>query len=192
VFALVANVGIWGITVVIEGIAGNHLYHLQAAFKFRFGLFLLREAIFFFAIFWVYLDSAINPSIEVGGQWPPIGVLPLNPFGTPLLNTVVLLSRGVTATYSHYLLLMNRNGMLPLVVTLVLAFIFEAVQYIEFTGRSFSIRDGIYGRIFFFGTGFHGLHVILGHIFLAFNAYRMREGHFTRTRHIRFELALVY
>jgi heme/copper-type cytochrome/quinol oxidase subunit 1 len=82
-------------------------------------------------------------------------------------------------TLTSYRLVMNYNT-----VTKILTFIFEAVQYIEFTGRSFSIRDGIYGRIFFFGAGFHGLHVILGHIILAFNAYRMSEGHFTRTRHM--------
>jgi len=74
----------------------------------------------------------------------------------------------------------------------VLAIIFVFVQYIEYTNATFSIRDGIFGRIFFFGTGFHGLHVIFGTLFLIFNLYRIIKYHFTRTRHISFECALIY
>jgi len=147
--------------------------HLQDALKFSFGLFLLREAIFFFAIFWVFFDSSLNPSIEIGGEWPRVGISPISPYGVPLFNTVVLLSRGVTATCSHYALLQKNNAIPILIATLCLAFVFEIAQYVEYSRSSFSIRDGIYGSIFFFGTGFHGLHVIFGHAFLTFNAFRL-------------------
>lgn len=60
-----------------------------------------------------------------------------------------------------------------LATTLVLAFFFEGAQYVEFREATFSIRDGVFGSVFYFGTGFHGLHVIFGHIFLAYNLLRI-------------------
>jgi cytochrome c oxidase subunit 3 len=188
----VSIVSHWGRVVVMEALAGNHLVHMQDAFKFSFSLFLLREGIFFMAIFWVYLDAALNPTIEIGAQWPPVGILPINPFGIPLLNTVVLLRRGVTATYSHYILLRGLYALPSLIVTIGLAFVFEYLQYLEYRRSTFSIRDGVYGRIFFFGTGFHGLHVIFGHTLLFVNRLRIYWCHYTRTRHILFELRLLY
>jgi len=190
--ALVLVIVYWGRVVVMEALAGNHLAHMQEALKFSFTLFLLREFMFFFAIFWVYLDAALNPSIEIGAQWPAVGILPINPFGIPMVNTVVLLRRGITATYSHNRLLRGGDALPALVATLILAGGFEYFQWVEYTRRTFSMRDGIYGRIFFFGTGFHGLHVIFGHRLLFVNALRIYWCHYTRSRHILFELRLLY
>jgi cytochrome c oxidase subunit 3 len=54
-----------------------------------------------------------------------------------------------------------------LIYTILLAALFTVLQGIEYTVSSFTISDGIYGSCFFFGTGFHGLHVIVGTAFLA-------------------------
>jgi cytochrome c oxidase subunit 3 len=51
--------------------------------------------------------------------------------------------------------------------TVLLAFIFTAFQGVEYIASSFTISDGAFGSCFFFGTGFHGLHVIVGTIFLS-------------------------
>lgn len=32
--------------------------------------------------------SALSPTVELGAQWPPMGIEPVNPFELPLLNTV--------------------------------------------------------------------------------------------------------
>jgi cytochrome c oxidase subunit 3 len=53
------------------------------------------------------------------------------------------------------------------IVTIILAVLFTLLQGIEYTVSSFTISDGAFGSCFFFGTGFHGLHVIVGTIFLA-------------------------
>jgi cytochrome c oxidase subunit 3 len=45
--------------------------------------------------------------------------------------------------------------------------IFTAFQGVEYAVSSFTISDGAYGSCFYFGTGFHGIHVIIGTIFLA-------------------------
>jgi cytochrome c oxidase subunit 3 len=98
-----------------------------------------------------------------------MGIEAINPFELPLLNTVILLSSGVTVTYAHHSLIQgNRYGTLyGLLATIILAIIFTALQAIEYTVSSFTITDGSFGSCFFFGTGFHGLHVMIGTAFLA-------------------------
>jgi cytochrome c oxidase subunit 3 len=98
-----------------------------------------------------------------------MGIDSINPFELPLLNTVILLSSGVTVTYAHHSLLQgNRNSSLyGLLYTILLAIIFTGLQGIEYTVSSFTISDGVYGSSFFFGTGFHGLHVIIGTAFIT-------------------------
>jgi cytochrome c oxidase subunit 3 len=98
-----------------------------------------------------------------------MGINGINPFELPLLNTIILLSSGVTITYAHHSVIQgNRSGALyGSIYTVLLAILFTVLQGIEYTVSSFTISDGVYGSCFFFGTGFHGLHVIIGTIFLA-------------------------
>lgn len=76
--------------------------------------------------------------------------------------------------------------------TLFLAFLFTIFQAYEYFEAPFSIMDGIYGSTFFMMTGFHGIHVIVGTIFLAVCAVRNYKGHFTTTHHVGFEAAVWY
>jgi len=69
---------------------------------------------------------------------------------------------------------------------------FVALQYLEYKERTFRIRDGVYGRVFYFSTGTHGIHVILGFLFLGYNLGRMVLNHFNRFSHLRFEIAVIY
>jgi cytochrome c oxidase subunit 3 len=98
-----------------------------------------------------------------------MGIEAINPFELPLLNTVILLSSGVTVTYAHHSLIQgSRKGTLyGLVATVLLAIIFTALQGVEYTVSSFTISDGAFGSCFYFGTGFHGLHVMIGTAFIA-------------------------
>jgi cytochrome c oxidase subunit 3 len=98
-----------------------------------------------------------------------MGIEAINPFELPLLNTVLLLSSGVTVTYAHHSVIQgDRSGSLyGLLATIVLAVIFTALQGVEYTVSSFTISDGAFGSCFYFGTGFHGLHVMIGTAFIA-------------------------
>jgi cytochrome c oxidase subunit 3 len=98
-----------------------------------------------------------------------MGIEAINPFELPLLNTVLLLSSGVTVTYAHHSLIQgNRSGALNgLVATVILALVFTGFQGVEYTVSSFTISDGIFGSCFYLGTGFHGIHVMIGTAFIA-------------------------
>jgi cytochrome c oxidase subunit 3 len=87
----------------------------------------------------------------------------------PLLNTVILISSGATVTFGHHSLIKGERpgGLFGLIVTVLLAVIFTGFQGIEYSVSSFTISDGAYGTCFFFGTGFHGLHVMIGTAFLG-------------------------
>lgn len=118
--------------------------------------------------------SALTPTIELGGQWPPMGIEPVNPFELPLLNTVILLSSGATITYGHHSLIQGkRSGALyGSIATVVLAVIFTGFQGVEYAVSSFTISDGAYGTCFYFGTGFHGL------VMLIFNYNTTIQSHY--------------
>lgn len=122
-------------------------------------LFIVSEGLFFVAIFWAFFHSALTPTVEIGAQWPPMGIEPVNPFELPLLNTVILLSSGATITYAHHSLIKGeRKGALyGSIFTVLLALIFTFFQGVEYSVSSFTISDGVFGTCFFFGTGFHGL-----------------------------------
>jgi len=80
-----------------------------------------------------------------------------------------LLSSGATITYAHHSLIQGeRKGALyGSIATVLLAIVFTFFQAVEYSVSSFTISDGAFGTCFFFGTGFHGLHVIIGTLFLG-------------------------
>ncbi len=134
-----------------------------------------------------------------GAVWPPVGVEPLSPWGLPLLNTLILLLSGTTVTWAHYAVQHNdQKGLVQgLLVTIVLGAFFSVLQGVEYAealnlGMFKFSGGGIYGASFFMATGFHGLHVIIGTIFLAVCLFRALAGQFTPERHFGFECAAWY
>ena len=192
---VIISMGLWFRDVISEGTyIGNHTLAVQRGLNMGVALFIVSEALFFLAIFWAFFHSALSPTIELGAKWPPMGIDSINPFELPLLNTIILLSSGVTVTYSHHSLIQgNRSGALyGLVYTIILAVIFTALQGIEYTVSSFTISDGTYSSCFYFGTGFHGLHVIIGTAFLTVGFWRLLAYHLTENHHLGFESAILY
>jgi heme/copper-type cytochrome/quinol oxidase subunit 3 len=106
-----------------------------------------------------------------------MGIEAVNPFELPLLNTVILLSSGVTVTYAHHSLIQgNRSGALDgLVATVLLALVFTGLQGVEYTVSSFTISDGAFGSCFYFGTGFHGLTICVAPFILVYILLKTKE-----------------
>src|SRR6185436_11427017 len=103
----------WGNTVR-EAHTGYHTPVVQLHLRYGMILFIASEVMFFLAWFWAFFDSSLFPShVEaVGHQWPPKGIEVLNPWGFPLLNTMILLCSGTTVTYAHHALIHgNRSGL---------------------------------------------------------------------------------
>ena len=193
--AVILSMSFWWRDVISEGTyLGNHTLAVQRGLNMGVALFIVSEALFFLAIFWAFFHSALSPTVELGAQWPPMGIEAINPFELPLLNTVILLSSGVTVTYAHHSLIQgNRSGALyGLVATVLLALVFTALQGVEYTVSSFTISDGAFGSCFYFGTGFHGLHVIIGTAFITVGLWRVLSYHSTDNHHLGMESAILY
>ncbi len=160
---LIYSMILWWRDVISEGTyLGNHTLAVQRGLNMGVALFIVSEALFFLAIFWAFFHSALSPTVELGAQWPPMGIEAINAFELPLLNTVILLSSGVTVTYAHHSVIEgNRKGALyGLIATVILAIVFTGFQGIEYNVSSFTISDGAFGSCFYFGTGFHGLNFV--------------------------------
>jgi len=185
----------WFRDVISEGTyIGNHTLAVQRGLNMGVALFIVSEALFFLAIFWAYFHSALSPTAELGAQWPPAGIEAINAFELPLLNTVLLLASGVTVTYAHHCIIQgDRNGSLyGGLFTIILALVFTAFQGVEYSVSSFTITDGAFGSCFYFGTGFHGIHVIIGTIFLAVGFWRLLAYHLTENHHLGLEAGILY
>lgn len=173
---------------------GCHTTFVISNMRWGIILFIVSEVMFFFSFFWAFFHRSLAPNIEVGSVWPPAGVEALNPFQVPLLNTVVLLSRGITVTWAHHAIIKKdiTGTKIRLIATVLLGGYFTLLQGWEYYDSSFTISDGSFGSTFFIATGFHGLHVLIGSLFLLVGLIRLFNNYFSNYHHIGFERAIWY
>lgn len=147
---------------------GLHYDDVIKGLKIGILLFIVSEIIFFSSFFWSFFHFSLSPNIELGQSWPPVRITSFNPINVPLLNTVILISSGASITWAHHSLISNNlgNASKGLSITWMLGIYFSTLQYIEYTQAEFNISDSSYGNIFFIATGFHGIHVMVGSIYL--------------------------
>ena len=191
---LLTGLVLWFILLTKESLLGFHTGKLQYSLRIAFLLFILSEVFFFVSFFWAFFDSALSPTIELGLQWPPLGITPFSCYSIPLLNTVLLLSSGDSITWTHHSLTSNYfiQASLSLLITITLGSYFLYLQYVEYNIAPFTIQDGIYGSTFYLATGFHGIHVILGTTILSVCLFLLLNGYYTHNHHLSFELRAWY
>ena len=186
----------WWSNTVKEAHAGDHTPVVQLHLRYGMILFIASEVMFFLAWFWAFFDASLFPHAgeAVGGVWPPEGVHVLDPWGYPLLNTMILLCSGTTVTWAHHSLIHgDRAGLkLGLLLTIILGMLFTSIQAYEYAHAPFDFTGNIYGSTFMMATGFHGFHVLVGTIFLIVCLARAQKGHFTPRQHFGFEAAAWY
>lgn len=186
---------IWWRDIIRESTyQGNHTLIVQIGLKIGFILFICSEIVFFGGFFWAFFHLSLSPSILLGAVWPPVNIISLNPYGIPMLNTVILLLSGFSITWVHFSLILGDYDSVNLgfFITLSLAILFTFLQISEYLMSPFNISDSVYGSVFFSLTGLHGLHVIIGSIFIAVCYYRFFNNEFTIKHHLGFEFATWY
>ncbi len=186
----------WWKDVVVEANGGiDHTAEVQHGLRMGMLLFIVSEVMFFFAFFWAYFANTVPAISRVAhAVWPPEGVVPLPTWDIPFLNTLILLSSGVTVTYAHHALRLgdHKRCASGLLLTILLGATFTGFQAYEYIHASFGFKDGIYSSTFYLATGFHGFHVLVGTIFLIVCYFRTLKGHFTTEQHVGFEAAAWY
>ena len=207
---LIFNLFRWFSDIITEAtFEGHHTKEVQNNILIGMLLFITSEVMFFFSFFWAYINFFTTMSIWIGGptysmgaedagavgsSWPPKGLVGLKWYLLPLLNTLILLASGVTLTYAHKAISQGSwvDATKGLIYTIFYGLIFTSFQLFEYNNATFSINDSVYGSIFYMLTGFHGLHVIIGTIFLIICLVRHLESHFLRNHHIGFICAAWY
>jgi cytochrome c oxidase subunit 3 len=207
----------WFGDVIRESESGK--YHGWEDLSFRWGMswFIFSEVMFFAAFFGAlfYIRVISVPDLatlesnalvwpDFTSHWPSAGpnfaerFSPMAAWGIPAINTLLLLSSGVTVTIAHYALKENNRGLLNLFLffTIALGALFLALQVYEY-GHAYSelnlkLTTGVYGSTFFMLTGFHGFHVTCGAIMLTVILARCLSGHFKPDHHFGFEAVAWY
>nr|AXS65195.1 cytochrome c oxidase subunit 3 [Staphylinoidea sp. 1 KM-2017] len=173
---------------------GLHTFTVTMGLRWGMILFITSEVFFFLSFFWSFFHSSLSPTIELGMNWPPAGIETFNPMQIPLLNTLILLTSGLTVTWAHHSLMENNYNQITqsLILTVLLGIYFSILQGYEYLEASFTISDAVYGSSFFMATGFHGIHVIIGTTFLLVCLLRHLNNHFSSIHHFGFEAAAWY
>jgi len=212
----------WFGTVISESQSGKYNDQVDMSFRLGMGWFIFSEVMFFAAFFGAlfyarmyalpWLGGGANKGMTEVLLWPGFSAMwPTNgpgnvggPFqameawGIPAINTLILLSSGVTVTMAHWALKKSQRQalILWLAATVALGVLFLFLQIHEYSHAysemNLTLHSGIYGTTFFMLTGFHGAHVTLGATMLLVILLRSIKGHFTPEHHFAFEAVAWY
>lgn len=195
-FSLLISVTCWWSDVIKEGSKrGEHTLKVQNNLTLGFILFVVSEVFIFASFFFSYFYSSLIPDPKsFGGLWPPMGIETMDYKSVPLLNTAILFFSGISITATHnYLINKNKiSSIFYLFITISLGLLFAYFQYFEYFNALFTISDSVFGSNFFLITGFHGIHVIIGVIFLFITFLRLIFNHFYFNHFLGFNFSSIY
>jgi len=183
----------WFRDIYRESQSGYHTEKVVKGLFLGFIIFLITEVKLFFSLFWAYIHSSLNPSIEIS-NWPPLGVNSVDYLSLPLLNSILLLSGGFFCTWAHHAFIKKdkKNSIIGLLIGLLLTGIFLKIQYIEYTYNTFTLSDSIYGSTFYALTGLHMFHVLFAFLFILIALYRIYNDSLTSEHALILDSSLIY
>ena len=207
----------WFGDVVRESETGKYGTWEDASFRWGMSWFIFSEVMFFAAFFAALFYARVMTVPDLGSlasrellwpdfsaQWPSAGpafkdpFTPMGAWGIPALNTLLLLTSGVTLTIAHFGMLEGKRFKLKLwlFLTIILGATFLGFQVYEYAHAyaelNLKLGTGIYGTTFYMLTGFHGFHVTIGVIMLTTMLLRSMAGHFKPRTHFAFEAVAWY
>ena len=213
----------WFRQAIAESEGGLYGSRVDVSFRWSMSWFIFSEVMFFAAFFgalyWTRLHAlpslgslenallwpdfkAVWPSTAPGNTGSPTGIVEpfqtIGPWPLPTVNTLLLLTSGVTLTIAHHALIAGKRGktIAWMWITVLLGATFLCVQGYEYAHAyrdlNLKLSSGAFGSTFFMLTGFHGFHVFVGMLMLLFITLRLMKGHFTPQRHFGFEGAAWY
>ncbi|THH37253.1 cytochrome c oxidase subunit 3 [Aliishimia ponticola] len=190
----------WWSETVAENKAGDHTPVVRIGLRYGFILFIMSEVMFFAAWFWSFFKHVIYPmETYAGTEYVAPNIHAVDAFHLPLINTLILLLSGCAVTWAHHALVHgnNRKDLINgLAIGIFLGAIFTVLQAYEYyhllAHEEWQFGGDEFYSNFFMATGFHGMHVIIGTIFLTVCLIRAIKGHFTPEQHIGFEAAAWY
>ncbi len=216
-FIFIANLITWFASSITESEHGLYSKRIDVSYRWSMSWFIFSEVMFFAAFFgalfyarnftteWLgNLDHKILWP-EFSGQWPNFGPSNLvdkfntmGPWPIPTINTLLLLTSGITLTWAHHAIRENnrKHSIFGLALTVILGIIFLCFQVYEYihaySELNLKLTSGLYGSLFYMLTGFHGFHVFIGTVMLSVVLMRLMKGHFTKDNHFAFEGAAWY
>lgn len=184
----------WFRDVVREAQGGFHTHRVQQGILISFLIFLTTEIMLFFSFFWAFFHSSLSPAVELGCQWPPMGLHAVNTWSLPLFGTCLLLSSGFILTLGHHALIQGDKdkALLGILGSVILGALFAFAQYQEYNFAEFTIADSVFGSVFYMTTGLHFLHVVAGVLFQSISGIRLYFDNMTSEHHIGLEFAIFY
>jgi cytochrome c oxidase subunit 3 len=187
----------------------HHFYEIEQqheSAKLGLWLFLVTEVLFFGGLFCFYaLYRAQHPEMFVGAS-------DLLDWRLGALNTIVLIASSLTVALAIRYIQLNKPRLcaLHLALTIIFAFVFLVVKYIEYSakiehgllpGTAFTDTHGVTGHlqnphtffsIYFCMTGLHGFHVLCGIAYLGFLLLRTIQGRFDSVYYAPIEMGGLY
>lgn len=183
--------GRWWGELLHDRFVGRDLLEANSRLKTAMILFIASEAAIFGAFFAALFYARYHAKV-----WPPAG-MPHFELLLPAVNTAILLGSSVTCHLAHSALKKGRrDGVIAaLLMTIFLGAVFlcgQAYEYGFLNGGAFTLKSGIFGTTFFMLTGFHGLHVLMGIVFLNVVYGAAMQGRITEQQHFPLTAASWY
>merc|ERR1712039_732884 len=163
-----------------------------------FFIFLASEALLFVSFFWASSHSLSSPTL---GTWPGEGFYLPDPCELTFANTLLLSNAAVSLGGAFVSLEISSQLLIFFsLFSFILAWTFISLQIKEFRIMGLSINDSVYSCLFFFLTGLHFFHLLLGHflccLFLWGCSFPFKIEYFLSLRvsevHLFYNLQLFY
>lgn len=190
-------ISMWFRDLLIESsIFGKYNRKVKSSIIYGFLLFIVSECFLFSGFFWAYFDRFFNPTMYTANSSLPYGIQSLFKSTKSFIATLLLVSSGVFLNYGIYLTRIG-SWIYPYMlytVSTIFGILFLYIQYYEYSFvLMHNVTENVYSSLFFFLTGFHGVHVLVGLCMLLTSLVIFHFRYFvTRERHMFLMISTFY